>query len=264
MLEGSGLALPVARKTGTTICGVVFADGVILGADTRATSDTIVADKECAKIHKLAGKMYCCGAGTAADCDFVTRMVASQLELHALNTGRQSVPVVAAVRLLKQHLFRYQGHVGAALIVGGVDAEGAHLTSIHPHGSSDSLPYTSMGSGSLAAMAVLESRYRPGMTREEGKALVRDAVAAGIFNDLGSGSNVDVCVITSAGVEYLRPFERANPRPVKQATYRLPTGTTPLLPNRSFTSHTLLLQHEFLRHLTPPADPHDADMDTDA
>jgi len=40
--------------------------------------------------------------------------------------------------------------------------------------------------------------------------LVRDAIAAGIFNDLGSGSNVDLCVITKDKVEYLRPFDEAN------------------------------------------------------
>ena len=40
--------------------------------------------------------------------------------------------------------------------------------------------------------------------------LVRDAIAAGIFNDLGSGSYVDLCVITKDKVEYLRPFDEAN------------------------------------------------------
>lgn len=39
---------------------------------------------------------------------------------------------------------------------------------------------------------------------------MRDAIAAGIFNDLGSGSNVDICVITKDKVEYLRPYDEAN------------------------------------------------------
>ena len=34
------------------------------------------------------------------------------------------------------------------------------------------------------------------MQREEGIKLVTEAICSGIFNDLGSGSNVDVCVIT--------------------------------------------------------------------
>ena len=40
---------------------------------------------------------------------------------------------------------RYQGHISAALVLGGVDVTGPHLYSIHPHGSTDKLPYVTMG-----------------------------------------------------------------------------------------------------------------------
>lgn len=138
-----------------------------------------------------------------------TKMISSQLELHRLNTHRV-VPVVAASTLLKQYLFRYQGHVSAALVLGGVDNDGPHIYCIHPHGSTDRLPYATMGSGSLAAMSVFESRWKVDMSEAEGKVLVRDAIAAGIFNDLGSGSNVDLCVIRKNSFEYLRNHEIAN------------------------------------------------------
>ena len=60
-------------------------------------------------------------------------------------------------------IIRYQGGIGAALVLGGVDATGAHLFTIHPHGSTDKLPYVTMGSGSLAAMAVFESGWKPNL-----------------------------------------------------------------------------------------------------
>lgn len=72
MLRGSGLAFKNAMKTGTTISGVVFAGGVVLGADTRSTNGETVADKNCEKIHYIAPNIYCCGAGTAADTEAVT------------------------------------------------------------------------------------------------------------------------------------------------------------------------------------------------
>lgn len=40
---------------------------------------------------------------------------------------------------------RYQGYIGAALVLGGVDVTGPHLYSIYPHGSTDKLPYVTMG-----------------------------------------------------------------------------------------------------------------------
>jgi hypothetical protein len=94
LLEGKGVTLPKAWKTGTTIAGVMFKvclcttlsslsliiipsclhqqDGVVLGADTRSTSGSTVADKNCEKIHYIAPNIRCCGAGTAADTEAVT------------------------------------------------------------------------------------------------------------------------------------------------------------------------------------------------
>ncbi|RDX71746.1 Proteasome subunit beta type-7-B [Mucuna pruriens] len=277
MLENKGLKPPTFLKTGTTIVGLVFqifgltrfccaaegnsayvnvtilvelgvsgwedlvrlyhtVDGVILGADTRATEGPIVADKNCEKIHYMAPNIYCCGAGTAADTEAVTDMVSSQLQLHRYHTGRES-RVVTALTLLKKHLFNYQGHVSAALVLGGVDITGPHLHTIYPHGSTDTLPFATMGSGSLAAMSVFESKYKESLSvskhikaqtsvelfirRDEGIKLVVEAICAGIFNDLGSGSNVDVCVITKGHKEYLRNHLLPNPR-----TFVNPKGFT--------------------------------------
>lgn len=223
-----GHTMPRTTKTGTTIVGVLFKDGVVLGADTRATEGNIIADKNCEKIHYIAPNIYCCGAGTAADTEYTTEMISRKLELHRLQTGRES-RVITALRSLKQHLFKYQGHVGAACVLGGYDHEGPHLLSIAPHGSSDSLPYVTMGSGSLAAMAVFEKGFTPDMEEEDAKELVSQAIQAGIFNDLGSGSNVDVCVIKKDKTEYLRPYALVNPRNDKAASYKYKPGSTMVL-----------------------------------
>lgn len=108
-------------------------------------------------LHRKSLCFSCCGAGTAADTENTTNTISSQLKLLRLNTGRE-VHVQTANTLLKRMLFRYQGHVSAALVLGGVDSTGPHIYSIHPHGSTDKLPYTTMGSGSLAAMSVFECK----------------------------------------------------------------------------------------------------------
>lgn len=66
------------------------------------------------------------------------------------------------------------------------------------------LPYATMGSGSLAAVSVLESRYKDDMNEEEAKALCLEAIEAGVYHDLGSGSNVDICVIKKNHINFLR------------------------------------------------------------
>ena len=54
---------------------IFIQEGVVLGADTRATGGSIVCDLNCEKIHYIADNVYCCGAGTAADTEFTTRSV---------------------------------------------------------------------------------------------------------------------------------------------------------------------------------------------
>ncbi|OXA56148.1 proteasome subunit beta type-7 [Folsomia candida] len=233
-LCASGFPAPKTTKTGTTIVGCIFGSrediGVCLGADTRATSGNIVADKNCEKIHRIAERIYCCGAGTAADTEFTTKKIESQLELLKLNLGRE-VPVVVANRLIKQLLFRHQGHISAALVLGGVDNNGAHIYCIYPHGSTDRLPYATMGSGSLAAMSVFEGGWKDNMTEAEATKLVRDAIAAGITNDLGSGSNVDINIIRKNLPKpvIMRNMEIIGVKGERMGDYTYPKGTTKVL-----------------------------------
>ena len=240
--NGAISKLPQAMSTGTTISGMVFDGGVVLGADTRATNGEEVAEKNCEKIHYLAPTMYCCGAGTAADTEKTTELISSQLALLRMETHSPS-RVVTACTMLRRLLFRYQGHIGAALVLGGTDVDGPHIYQIYPHGSTGKLPYTTMGSGSLAAMAVYESSWREGMSETEAVELVQRTILAGIFNDLGSGSNCDICIMRNDGtVEMRRNTIMPNPvQPLRDAIQRsgrltMPPGVTPVL-KTTFTPH---------------------------
>ncbi|KAL9353191.1 hypothetical protein Peur_055871 [Populus x canadensis] len=85
-----------------------------------------VSDRNCEKIHNMAPDFYCCGAGTAADTEAVT----------GFQPGMGS-------------LFKYHGHVQAALVQTSLDH-------IYTWGT-ETLPFSTMASGSLAAMAIFES-----------------------------------------------------------------------------------------------------------
>ena len=125
-----------------------------------------------------------------------------------------------------------QGHIGCALILGGVDNLGPHVVCIYPHGSSDNLPYVTMGSGSLAAMAVLEAGWKPNMELAEAKELMKQTICAGIFNDMMSGSHADIVVVTREKADFIRPFEVASKKGERQASYRYKRGATAVLSTR--------------------------------
>jgi 20S proteasome subunit beta 2 len=141
--------------------------------------------------------------------------------------------------MLKQHLFRYQGYIGAYLVVAGVDPTGVGLFTVHAHGSTDKLPYVTMGSGSMAAMAVFEARWKDKLTRDDAVELCSEAIKSGIFNDLGSGSNVDVCVITENKTTLLRNYLKPNERGQKERDYKFARGTTAVLKEKIITKEEL-------------------------
>ena len=47
----------------------------------------------------------------------------------------------------------------------------------------------------MISLIVVLCRWKPELSEEDAKQLVRDAIRAGIFNDMGSGSNVDLVVL---------------------------------------------------------------------
>ncbi|KAL7670186.1 hypothetical protein ACOME3_005128 [Neoechinorhynchus agilis] len=221
-------AVPRVIKTGTTLCAVVFKDGVVIGADTRSTAGDMVSEKNCLKVHRIADNIYCLGAGTAADCDFQTRLMESQMELVALETGRQ-IRLSMVVRRLRQRLYRYMGYIGAYLIIGGVDITGPQVSIVHAHGSTANLPYITSGSGGYAALAVCEDGYRKDMSEQDAMELVKRSIETAILNDMYSGTNVDLCVVTRENTRFIRPYAVIGKPEPRLGDYTFKSGITPIV-----------------------------------
>lgn len=91
-------------------------------------------------------------------------------------------------------------------------------------------PYSSLGSGSYHAIAIMEAGYKDDMTEEEAKELVSKSVEAGITHDLGSGSNIDLCIIRKGKVEYLRNHKIVGELQQEKAiNYSFPKENTPFI-----------------------------------
>ena len=99
-----------------------------------------------------------------------------------------------------------------------------------PHGNSFHVPYTAMGSGSLAALAVLETRYKENLSEKEAIELAADAIQAGIFHDLGSGSNINIICARKGGSEKIRNYRVFNKKEYNnEEIFKFKKGTTEIL-----------------------------------
>ena len=78
------------------------------------------------------------------------------------------------------------------------------------------------------AMATFENGYKADLGLDDAKALVREAILAGIFNDLGSGGSVDLMIINKEGHTQLLGYDRPNSRSSKRQ-YNFLRGTATVL-----------------------------------
>ncbi|XP_043652330.1 proteasome subunit beta type-2 isoform X1 [Drosophila teissieri] len=191
----NGLSEPNRINTGTTLVGIVFDGGVIIAAESRATNGNIIPSKKSRKVCELQTNIFAGGAGVARDTNALVELTRAQLELHRMNTGFRRVPVRCANQMMRQLLFRFNGNMQANVIIGGVDASGAHLFCTRFDGTTDPAPFTSLGSGNLSAMSILESRWSEDLSEKSACALACDAVAVGMKNDLNSGGMVSLCIV---------------------------------------------------------------------
>lgn len=81
---------------------------------------------------RMAGEMQACLPSSRSPLLQCQSQADEETPLASRDSGldevqRKHLRVVAAALLLKRHLFRYQGTVSAALVLGGVDVVGEHI-----------------------------------------------------------------------------------------------------------------------------------------
>lgn len=189
---------------GTTTVGIVCSDGVVVGADSRATMDTFIASTEARKVWMIDQNLAMTIAGGVGDAQEVIRILKVQNEIYKMNENHPMNPKSAATLLSiilqenKMMPFYVQ------LIVGGVDGERGYVYNLDALGGFTEEKFTSTGSGSLTALGYIEDAYKPGMALKDGVKLAAKALSIAMRRDSATGNNITVATISNANgyVEY--------------------------------------------------------------
>ncbi len=192
-------------KTGTTTLGLVYKDGVILAGDRRVSAGNLVFS-HFEKINKLSKSMGIAMAGSVADVQALIKIMQSEIALYEVRSGTR-MSTKAAVGLFATILFNNRfSLIGSGFIVGGYDTK-PEIFSLETAGSKIPDRYTSIGSGSVVALGVLESEYKDDMTEEEAIKLAHKAVSTAIKRDVYTGDGVDIVIVDKKGYRKLTEQE---------------------------------------------------------
>jgi 20S proteasome subunit beta 1 len=95
-----------------------FKDGVVLGADSRTSTGSYVANRVSDKVTPLHDRIFCCRSGSAADTQALAQIVTYYLENQAIEF--QKPPLVKTAASLFQDLcYSNKDRLLAGIIVAG-------------------------------------------------------------------------------------------------------------------------------------------------
>ncbi|XP_078284000.1 proteasome subunit beta type-6-like [Rhinoraja longicauda] len=188
-------------STGTTIMAVEFDGGVVIGADSRTTTGSYIANRVTDKLTPIHDLIFCCRSGSAADTQAIADAVTYQLGFHSIELDE--LPLVqTAANLFKDMCYKYREELVAGIIVAGWDKRnGGQVYTVPMGGMMVRQPFSIGGSGSTYIYGYVDSSYKPGMTKEECVEFTTRALALAMDRDGSSGGVVRLAAITQAGVE---------------------------------------------------------------
>ncbi|KAI7841475.1 hypothetical protein COHA_004869 [Chlorella ohadii] len=177
-------SLSAAPHTGTTIVAVSYADGVVIGADSRVSTGTYVSNRASDKITALCDNVYLLRSGSAADTQAVADYVRYFTEQHEMQLQR-TPGVWAVANMVKEMNYQYK-HLVYGCPIGG--------TIVREQWATD-------GSGSTFLWGFLDSEYKEGMSRQQAEDLVATALALAMSRDGSSGGVIRLVTISKDGAE---------------------------------------------------------------
>ncbi|GAA5857635.1 hypothetical protein JCM8547_004308 [Rhodosporidiobolus lusitaniae] len=186
---------------GTSIMAVAFPGGVVIGADSRTTMGSYIANRVTDKLTYLHERIYCCRSGSAADTQAVADIVSAQLGQYSMTHGERPTTHVAA-NMLEGIVYSNKDKLSAGIIVAGWDpVAGGTVYNIPLGGGLFKAPWAIGGSGSTYIYGYCDSTYREDWGRDETVDFVRNALALAMARDGSSGGTIRLAVITEEGVE---------------------------------------------------------------
>jgi proteasome beta subunit len=185
---------------GTTTVGIVCSDGVVIGADTRATWGTLIANSETRKIFKIDNNLGLTVAGTVGDAQEIIRILRAHNEIYKMNEGRPLSPKSAnsllSIILQGNKMYPYM----VQLIIAGLDGDEPQIYNMDPIGGyTIDTGFSVTGSGTEIAMGYLEDSYKKGMPTKDGLRIVARALQMAIRRNSATGDGMIIAAITKSG-----------------------------------------------------------------
>lgn len=191
------------HSMGTTIVAVSYGGdggGVVMGADSRTSTGSYVANRVSDKITPVCDNVAVCRSGSAADTQALTEYVKLFINQHRVELD-EDPEVKTAAYLFNKLNYGNKNNLMAGLIVAGWDRHSrGTVWTIPLGGGMVQQPFSLGGSGSAYISGYCDANYRENFTQAECEEFVKNAVALAISRDGSSGGVIRTATINSEGI----------------------------------------------------------------
>ncbi|MEE1929169.1 proteasome subunit beta [Streptomyces sp. TRM 70351] len=183
----------VEAPHGTTIVAATFSGGVVLAGDRRATMGNMIAQRDIEKVFPADEYSAVGIAGTAGLAVEMVRLFQLELEHFEKVEGAQLSLEGKANRLstmIRSNLGMAMQGLAVVPLFAGYDGErgkGRVFSYDITGGRSEELGFAAVGSGSVFARGSLKKLYREGMTEEQARTVVVQALYDAADDDSATG-----------------------------------------------------------------------------
>jgi proteasome beta subunit len=183
---------------GATAVGIIYKDGVVLGAERRITLGSFVVSKRGKKTFQVTETVGATCAGMVADMQNLVKEVGVYVKLKELEAKRPlAAPAVAKLTSVIMFERRFSPLL-TQVILGGVTPT-PKIWVLDPLGSLLTDEYASVGTGAEIATGVIEAGYSAGMSEKDARELIVTSIKAAIERDSMSGNGIDLLTLDRQG-----------------------------------------------------------------
>lgn len=195
-----------ALESGTTTVGIIVKDGVVLGTESQATAGFTVATKQAQKLFEINKYSAATISGGVADCQYVINQLRALSRLKEVEEEKVPEPKYVA-SITRNILFSGRSFFISMMIIGGysLKEKTGRLYGVDLLGTLyEEDKFISFGSGSPFSLGVLESDWKPNMTKTDGIDLVKTAISSSRERDAASGFKIQLCSIDNKGFKQIQ------------------------------------------------------------
>lgn len=166
-------------EQGTLGVGMVYDEGVLLGADKKISSRLILPDS-IEKLFVIDDHVGAISSGLVGDARRLIQFARQEAQENNLYyeepIGVETV--VKRVSGVTQYFTQYGGvrPFGVSFIIGGIDSKGSRLFETEPSGALAEYKAIAIGKGKKEAMDLFEKEYKDGMAKDAGIQLLLSVI----------------------------------------------------------------------------------------